>query len=131
VQKTDISFYTGKTISPHDMRRMILTIMVIDCNVDSMLADSCLSHKQSGSAKHYVNFDDEHIRDAYQKYWDIIALSKKEYDEKYNPTIKVNPSKSSKMDNTEKLIQLAKLVNEGFLTKEEFNLQKEALIGTI
>ncbi len=131
VKKTDISFYKGKTISPHDMRRMILTIMIIDCNVDSMLADSCLSHKQSGSAKHYVNFDDEHIRDAYQKYWDIIALSKEKYDEKYNRIITVNPSLSNKIDITEKLIQLGKLVNDGLLTKEEFNFQKESLLKNI
>jgi len=126
VKQTDISFYKGKTISPHDMRRIMLTIMVIDCNTDSMLADSCLSHKQSGSAKHYVGFEDEHIKNSYEKYWDIIALSKEEYDAKYNQ--KLITSNSSNMDNTDKLIQLAKMVNEGLLTKEEFNSHKEMLI---
>jgi len=122
---TDIQFYEGKTISPHDMRRIMLNIMVIDCNVDGMLADSCLSHQQKGSTKHYVGFEDEHIREAYEKYWDKITLEDKDYDAKYNQSKIIRVS--NEISNTDKLLKLFEMYQLGLLTEEEFKVKKEEL----
>lgn len=116
VELNDIKLYDGKTVSPHDMRRIMLHIMVINCKVDSMLADSCLSHKQKGSSKNYVDFTDEDVGAAYEKYWDKLALSDEEYSEKHIT--------STSMDNTEKLIKLVDMLDRGLLTKDEFLSQK-------
>lgn len=127
VQNENIIFNDGKTISPHDMRRIMLNIMIIDCKIDGFLADSCLSHKQSGSTKHYVGFEDEHIRDAYERYWDKLRLSDIEYNQKYgfeNQATAANNSKS----NTEQLIELGDMFKQGLLSKEEFIALKSSLI---
>ena len=127
VQNENITFNDGKTISPHDMRRIMLNIMIIDCKIDGFLADSCLSHKQSGSTKHYVGFEDEHIRDAYERYWDKLRLSDIEYNQKYgfeNHATAANNSKS----NTEQLIELGDMFKQGLLSKEEFTALKSSLI---
>lgn len=126
VKLDDIKFYDGKTVSPHDMRRIMLHIMIIDCKVDSMLADSCLSHKQKGSTKNYVDFTDKNVREAYQRYWDILALSNKDYLEKYNKTVKTYST--SNMDSTEKLIKLADMLDRGLITKGEFLIQKSIIL---
>lgn len=69
---TDINLYNGKTLSLHDTRRLMLMIMIRDCKIDSMLADSCLSHKQSGVINHYLNFSYQDKVEAYEKYWALI-----------------------------------------------------------
>jgi hypothetical protein len=94
--------------------------------VDGMLADSCLSHQQKGSTKHYVGFEDEHIRDAYEKYWDKITLEDEEYDKKHNQ-LKIATS-STKLNNTDKLLKLFEMYQLGLLTEEEFNIKKKILI---
>jgi integrase len=121
-----INFYEGKTVSPHDMRRIMLHIMIINCGVDSMLADSCLSHKQKGSTKNYVDFTDENIREAYQKYWDILALTGKEYNDKYNK-VSTTQHNSSVMNNTDKLVKLLEMLDRGLITEVEFKKQKSFL----
>ena len=124
---TNIKFYDGKTLSMHDMRRIMLNVMVINCNVDGMLADSCLSHQQKGSTKHYVFFEDEHIRNAYEKYWDRITLEDKEYDKKHN-LAQITTLNSSQLDNTNKLLKLFEMHQLGLLTKEELEIKKKQLI---
>jgi len=69
---TDIRFYRGKTISMHDMRRLMLNIMIMNCKIDGMLADACLSHKQKGVLKHYLHFSYKDIKNSYKKYWKRI-----------------------------------------------------------
>ena len=66
---TDIKFYKGKTLSMHDMRRLMLSVMIIDCKIDSRLADACLSHKQTGVIRHYLSFSYKNINKSYKKYW--------------------------------------------------------------
>lgn len=68
----DISIFNGKRISPHDMRRLLLTIMIRDLKIDSLLADTCLNHKQKGTIKHYISFTYEDIESAYHKYWEYV-----------------------------------------------------------
>lgn len=123
----DIDLYQDKTISPHDMRRIMLHIMIINCNVDSMLADSCLSHKQKGSTKNYVDFSDENIREAYQKYWDILSLPKEDYDNKYINLSSTHNSSSSS-NNVDRLFELANLLKKGLITESEFSTLKSSVI---
>jgi len=68
----DISTFNGKRISPHDLRRLMLTIMIRDLKIDSLLADTCLNHKQKDTVKHYISFQYEDIENAYSKYWNYI-----------------------------------------------------------
>lgn len=68
----EIETITGKRLSPHDTRRLLLTIMIKDLNIQSVLADSCLSHIQDKTIKHYLSFTYNDIKDAYEKYWDHI-----------------------------------------------------------
>ncbi len=125
VQHENIEFNNNKTISPHDMRRIMLNIMIINCEIDGFLADSCLSHKQSGSTKHYVGFEDEHIRGAYEKYWNKLRLSDIEYRLKYNFESQTTSSSNS---NIEQLIELADMLKKGLISKEEFTALKSSLI---
>lgn len=124
---TDIKFYEGKTISPHDMRRIMLNVMVVDCRIDGFLADSCLSHQQKGSTRYYVGFEDIHIREAYEKYWNKIILSEEDYDKKYNQLNQTTVI-SSLSDKTDKLIKLFDMLELGLLTKEEFQIQKKEIL---
>lgn len=68
----EISTFNGKRISPHDMRRLLLTVMIRDLKIDSILADTCLNHKQKSTIKHYISFDYKDIESAYNRYWDYI-----------------------------------------------------------
>ena len=68
----DIELYKNKRISLHDTRRFMLTIMIRDLGIDSMLADTCLNHKQRGTVNHYLSFVYEDIEKAYNKYWELI-----------------------------------------------------------
>ena len=65
-----LPFY--KRLSIHDVRRLMLTVMIKDCGIDSRLADTCLSHKQSGVIQHYLSFGYKDIEASYHKYWDKI-----------------------------------------------------------
>jgi len=67
-----VEVFNGKRISPHDMRRLLLSIMIRDLHIDSVLADSCLSHKQRGVINHYLSFEYKDIEEAYLKYWKLI-----------------------------------------------------------
>jgi integrase len=68
----DVQVYSGKHISLHDTRRLMLTIMIKELKIDSVLADTCLNHKQKDTIKHYINFEYVDIEEAYKKYWDLI-----------------------------------------------------------
>ncbi|MDO9208722.1 MAG: tyrosine-type recombinase/integrase [Sulfuricurvum sp.] len=68
----NIDTFNGKRVSPHDLRRLLLTIMIRDLRIDSVLADTCLNHKQRGVINHYLSFVYEDVKDAYSRYWDYI-----------------------------------------------------------
>lgn len=72
VKLADISLYNDKSISMHDTRRFMLTIMIRDCKIDSVLADTCLNHKQRGIIKHYLSFTYSDVENAYIQYWGKI-----------------------------------------------------------
>ncbi|WP_434580466.1 tyrosine-type recombinase/integrase [Sulfurimonas sp. NW15] len=72
VKSAGIETFKGKRISPHDMRRLMLSVMIKDLRIDSVLADSCLNHKQRGVINHYLSFEYKDIEEAYYKYWKLI-----------------------------------------------------------
>jgi len=72
VEQAEIKFYKGKNISLHDTRRFLLTIMIRDCGIDSVLADTCLNHQQKGIIRHYLAFTYEDKKKAYNMYWNLI-----------------------------------------------------------
>ncbi|WP_295022684.1 tyrosine-type recombinase/integrase [Sulfurimonas sp.] len=67
-----VETFNGKRLSPHDLRRLMLTIMIRDLRIDSVLADTCLNHKQRGVIKHYLSFDYDDVKTAYSEYWDYV-----------------------------------------------------------
>lgn len=71
VKKAEIELYKNKKLSIHDTRSLMLNIMIRN-GIDSMLADSCLEHKQRGIIKHYLDFTYEDKVNAYNKYWNLI-----------------------------------------------------------
>jgi len=72
LKSAKIDTFKGKRISPHDMRRLMLSVMIRDCKIDSVLADTCLNHKQRGTINHYLSFTYDDIEEAYSKYWNLI-----------------------------------------------------------
>ncbi|WP_455756772.1 tyrosine-type recombinase/integrase [Sulfurimonas sp.] len=74
VNLANVELFEGKVISMHDLRKFLLTIMIRDCKIDSVLADTCLNHKIQGVKKHYINFSYQDKIEAYQKYWDYIRV---------------------------------------------------------
>jgi len=74
LELAEIETFNGKRISPHDMRRLLLSIMIKDLKIDSVLADSCLNHKQKGVINHYLSFTYKDIAEAYDKYWEFIRM---------------------------------------------------------
>lgn len=75
VKLAGIETFNCKRISPYDMRRLLLSIMTKDLKINSVLADSCLSHKKRGTLKHYISFDDNDIAEAFYKYWELIIYT--------------------------------------------------------
>ncbi len=76
VQLADVKTFNNKRISAHDMRRLLLSIMIRDLKIDSVLADSCLNHKQRGVINHYLSFQYKDIEEAYHKYWNYLRNKK-------------------------------------------------------
>ena len=74
VKLADIELYNNKRISIHDTRKFLITIMIRDLGIDSMLADTCLNHKQRGTVKHYISFVYEDTKEAFNKYWELIRV---------------------------------------------------------
>lgn len=72
VNLAGVELFEGKVISPHDLRKFLLTIMIKDCKIDSVLADTCLNHKIDGVKKHYINFSYEDKVEAFEKYWELV-----------------------------------------------------------
>lgn len=68
----DIEIKKGKNITPHDMRTLMMNIMIRNCKIDVMLADYCLEHKSRGIIKHYLDFNYKDKVIAYEKFWDVV-----------------------------------------------------------
>lgn len=148
IRLTDIEFFEGCNLTPHDTRRLMLSVMISKCKIDSVIADECLNHKQQTTMKHYVSIEYKYIEEAYQKYWDVIKLNSKEYSEKHSneptkenqevkpePVVEsvvqeVNPEpKNDILERTQQVIELSKVLEKGHITQEQFDIQVKLLLG--
>ena len=73
VRYSNIELVHGQNISMHDLRRVLMNVM-IDLQIEGMVADSCLGHAPQGVLKHYLQVTDTQINNAYSKYWEYIRL---------------------------------------------------------
>jgi integrase len=47
IKKAGVSTHNGKHLSFNDLRRLVASVMVMECGIDSALADATLEHKQN------------------------------------------------------------------------------------
>ncbi|MDP2077789.1 MAG: site-specific integrase [Sulfuricurvum sp.] len=111
VRDSGIHVYQDKTISIHDTRKLMLSIMVNDCDIDSTIADSCLNHKQKGTMKHYLNKQYKNVVKSYNKYWNII----KEVEDVKEEIIVVEDLPESLQETIRNLIKMENMKNQGIL----------------
>lgn len=72
VSLSKIDFFKNKTITPNDTRSLLLNTMIRDCKVDSRLADYCLEHSEKGVIAHYLDFNYDDKKMAFEKYWEKL-----------------------------------------------------------
>lgn len=72
IKNADVKVFKDKKLNFHDFRRWMISVMIMDCKIDSALADACLEHSPEGVKKHYFHFTYEDKCQAFQKYWDKI-----------------------------------------------------------
>lgn len=123
--KANITTIENHSISMHDTRRLMLSIMIGELNIDSRLADLCLDHKPQGTIKHYLQFTYEDKVKAYTKYWDYVRSIDNSDNEK--KTIINNVSTSNNGSNFDKLKELIDMHNKGYLTQEQFEYERDNL----
>jgi len=78
VRLTDIHLYHDQLLSMHDTRRLLTSVMIMDCKIDSKIADACLNHKDSTVQKHYLDIDYNTIVKSFKKYWGKIREEEEE-----------------------------------------------------
>lgn len=71
VKTTNIKLIKGKYLTPHDTRRLFMSILIRDGS-DVLLTDLCLEHSPKGVIKHYISFDYDHKVEIFERYWDIL-----------------------------------------------------------
>ena len=49
-----------------------MSVMITKCKIDSVLADTCISHLQKGTIKSYFFHTYKDVEDAFEKYWKSI-----------------------------------------------------------
>ena len=115
-------------ISMHDTRKLMLSIMISNLGIDSRLADYCLDHKPQGTIKHYLEFSYEDKVIAYKKYWNYV----KNVNVNVNSGIGINELKPKNNilnndSNFDKLKELVEMYENGYLTKNQFELERNKL----
>ena len=73
-QGSGVNLKNGKHLTPHDLRSIIMNIMIRDCKIDVMLADYCLEHKARGVLSHYLDYEYQDKVMAFQKFWEITDI---------------------------------------------------------
>jgi integrase len=122
--KANIQTIDEHSISMHDTRKLMLSIMISKLGIDSRLADYCLDHKPQGTIKHYLEFTYEDKVRAYNKYWNYIRnIDIEEIIEEP----KIQKSTLENNSNLEKLKELIDMVKNGFLTQEQFEIERDKL----
>jgi integrase len=111
IRDCEIHIYEGKKLSVHDTRKLMLSIMVNDCDIDSTIADSCLNHKQKGTMKHYLNKQYKNVVKSYNKYWNVI----KDIEDVKEEIIVVEDLPESLQETIRNLIKMENMKNQGLL----------------
>jgi integrase len=123
--KANIKTIDDHSISMHDTRKLMLSIMISKLGIDSRLADYCLDHKPQGTIKHYLEFTYEDKVNAYNKYWNYIRNIVIEEPEIIKEPISI--LNKNNISNFDKLKELVDMVKNGFITKEQFELERDSL----
>jgi integrase len=124
LMKAKIETIDNHSISMHDTRKLMLSIMITKLNIDSRLADYCLEHKQQGTIKHYLEFTYEDKVKAYEKYWNYVRDN---IIENKSEILVESKNDTDNTSNFEKLKELVEMHKKGYLTKEQFELERDRL----
>ena len=122
-----IEFLNDNYLTPHDTRRLMMHVMIKDCKIDSRIVDACLNHKQQGTIKAYIEITYDMVEEAYQKFWAVINSEEIE-PTKIESTQSEPISKSSKIENMDRLIKYADMLERGLITQDEFFEFKKELV---
>jgi integrase len=123
LMKAGIETIDDHSISMHDTRRLMISIMISKLGIDSRLADYCLDHKPQGSIKHYLEFTYEDKVKAYNKYWNYIRnVISEDID-----IPKEIPQNISTNSNFDKLKELVDMVKNGYITQQQFEIERDRL----
>ena len=139
IKYTPIKLNEGKTFSPHDVRSLMMSLMISKCGVSRILADVCLEHKQEEMIERYMNITYDEKKEAFDRYWKLIrGESDKisdvliDYEEPLNKEVEHNSEDKNKEDSKlEKLERLSQLLLNDIITKEEFKKLKSEIIGIL
>ena len=136
---TPIKINDGKTLSPHDVRSLMMSLMLTKCGVSRVLADTCLEHKQDEMVERYMNITFAEKKQAFERYWKLVRGEADKIDDVLidyekplhdisdtNTNVQVKTKEDSKL---EKLERLSKLLLDDIITKEEFQKLKSEIIG--
>lgn len=72
VKNSKIELEESGKLTIHDLRRLMLNIMIINLGIDSTIADECLEHKEQRVIAHYLDITYETKAEAFYKYWDLL-----------------------------------------------------------
>lgn len=124
--KAKIETINDYSLSMHDTRRLMTSIMVSKLNIDSRLADYCLEHKEQKTIKHYLEFTYEDKVRAYKKYWNYVR-GKTESEDIIEE--KVINSSNEQSSNLEKLKELISMLENNYITQEQFESERDKLFN--
>ena len=126
--KAEIETINNHSISMHDTRRLMLSIMIKDLKIDSRMADYCLEHKPQGTIKHYLNLDYDTKVECYNKYWDFLRSGKIPNEKLLNENEFKTEIKEKTVDKFEKLEKLVEMYEKKYITQEQFENQRNKLL---
>jgi hypothetical protein len=121
--KAKIETINDYSLSMHDTRRLMASIVVNILKLDSRLAEYMLEHSEQKTIKHYLEFDDDDKIRAYKKYWSYIREEDYEEDE----IVSVNKENNIQESSFEKLEKLIEMLEKGYITKEQFETERDRL----
>lgn len=119
----NIETINNYSISMHDTRRLMTSIMVSKLGIDSRLADYCLEHKEQQTIKHYLEFTYKDKVEAYKKYWNYVRDEVIDTIEEVHTTEPTQTGQS----NFDKLKELVDMLKGGFITQEQYAYERDRL----
>ena len=137
IKYTPLKLNENKNFSPHDLRSLMMSLMITNCGISSVLADSCLEHKQDEMVERYMNITFEVKKEAFKRYWklvrgesdkinDILIDHEKPLGEIREVQVPTTNKEDSKL---ERLERLSNLLLDDIITKEEFQKLKSEIIN--